>query len=162
MDSILSGLGVYIFLLVIFRLTGNRSLAQITTFDAVLILIIAEAVQEAMIGSDQSMTNAALLVVTLLGFDVLLSILVVRSRFLGRLINDLPVLLVNDGVADNARMARVRVSPDDVLENARSRFGIERFDQIKYAVLERNGSITVVPRQVGWAMPPLREGDSRR
>jgi uncharacterized membrane protein YcaP (DUF421 family) len=154
MDAIASGLGIYIFLLVLFRLTGNRVLAQITTFDAVLILIIAEAIQEAMIGSDQSMTNAALLIVTLLGFDVLLSVATVRSRFLERLINDLPILLVDNGVLLQERMKKVRVSEDDVLENARSGFGIERLDQVKYAILERNGNITIIPREVGWAMPP--------
>ena len=162
MDSIISGLGIYLFLLVIFRLTGNRSLAQITTFDAVLILIIAEAVQEAMVGQDQSMTNALLLVVTLLGFDVLLSILVLRSPLFEKIINDIPVVIVSDGVPDEPRMTRLRVSAEDVLENARMRFGIERFDQIRYAVLERNGSITIVPRQVSWAMPPVVESGQGR
>jgi uncharacterized membrane protein YcaP (DUF421 family) len=154
MDAIASGLGIYIFLLLLFRLTGNRVLAQITTFDAVLILIIAEAIQEAMIGSDQSMTNAALLIITLLGFDVFLSIASVRSRFLERVINDLPILLVDDGLRLEERMKSARVSEDDILENARSGFGIERFDQIKYAVLERNGNITIIPREVGWAISP--------
>jgi uncharacterized membrane protein YcaP (DUF421 family) len=97
MDSIISGLGIYVFLLVLFRLTGNRSLAQITTFDAVLILIIAEAVQEAMIGEDRSMTNAGLLIVTLLGFDVFLSLVSVRSGKLEKIVNDLPTLLIDDG-----------------------------------------------------------------
>jgi uncharacterized membrane protein YcaP (DUF421 family) len=154
MDSIISGLAIYVFLLVLFRFTGNRSLAQITTFDAVLILIIAEAVQEAMIGEDRSMTNAGLLIVTLLGFDVLLSIASVRSRTMEKVVNDLPTLLVDDGVLLQDRMLNVRVSKDDIMENARTHFGLERFDQIKYAVLERNGSITVIPREVGWASAP--------
>jgi uncharacterized membrane protein YcaP (DUF421 family) len=154
MDSIISGLAIYVFLLVLFRFTGNRSLAQITTFDAVLILIIAEAVQEAMIGDDRSMTNAGLLIVTLLGFDVLLSVVSVRSRTLEKVVNDLPTLLLDDGVLLRERMTSVRVSEDDIMENARTHFGIEHIGQIKYAVLERNGSITVIPRTVGWAFPP--------
>lgn len=154
MDSIVSGLAIFVFLLVIFRITGNRSLAQITTFDAVLILIIAEAIQEGMVSSDESLTNAFLLVVTLLGFDVLLAILSVRSPFLERWINGAPVLLVNDGYVHNDVMTRARVSRDDVMEKARQQFGIERFDQIKHAVLERDGSVTVIPRHVGWATPP--------
>jgi uncharacterized membrane protein YcaP (DUF421 family) len=154
MDSIISGFAIYVFLLVLFRFTGNRSLAQITTFDAVLILIIAEAVQEAMIGEDRSMTNAGLLIVTLLGFDVLLSIASVRSRTLEKVVNDLPTLLVDDGELLKERMLNVRVSKDDIMENARAQFGLENFDQIKYAVLERNGSITVIPREVGWAITP--------
>jgi uncharacterized membrane protein YcaP (DUF421 family) len=154
MDSIISGLAIYVFLLVLFRFTGNRSLAQITTFDAVLILIIAEAVQEAMIGDDRSMTNAGLLIVTLLGFDVLLSFVSVRSRTFEKVVNDLPTLLIDDGVLLRERMMSVRVSEDDIMENARAHFGVENVDQVKYAVLERNGSITVIPRSVGWAVPP--------
>jgi uncharacterized membrane protein YcaP (DUF421 family) len=154
MDAIVSGLGIYVFLLLVFRLTGNRVLAQITTFDAVLILIIAESIQGALIGSDQSMTNAALLIITLLGFDVLLSVATVRSRFLDRLINDLPTLLVDNGIRLDDRMKKLRVSEDDILEHARAGFGIEQFEQIKYAILERNGNITIIPREVGWTIPP--------
>jgi uncharacterized membrane protein YcaP (DUF421 family) len=154
MDAIVSGLGIYLFLLVLFRITGTRSLAQITTFDAVLILIIAEAVQNGMVGADHSMTNAVLLVLTLLGLDVLLSVLSVRSTFLEKLINDVPTVLIDDGTPLQVRMKQVRVSEDDILENARSQFGIERLDQIKYAVLERNGSISVIPRRVTWIACP--------
>jgi uncharacterized membrane protein YcaP (DUF421 family) len=111
-------------------------------------------VQEAMIGEDRSMTNAGLLIVTLLGFDVLLSIVSVRSRTLEKVVNDLPTLLIDDGVLLRERMTSVRVSEDDIMENARAHFGIENVGQIKYAVLERNGSITVIPRTVGWAFPP--------
>lgn len=60
MDSILRAAIVYLFLLVLFRLCGRRALGQITAFDLVLLLIISEAAQQAMIGEDNSMTNAAL------------------------------------------------------------------------------------------------------
>jgi uncharacterized membrane protein YcaP (DUF421 family) len=61
MDSVLRALAVYAVLLLVFRIAGKRSLAQITTFDAVLLLIISEAVQQALVDGDESMSNAFLL-----------------------------------------------------------------------------------------------------
>ncbi len=149
MDSVLRGAIVYGFLLVLFRITGKRSLAQITTFDAVLLLIISEAIQQALIDGDESMTNAFLLVLTLLGADVLLSVLTMRWRMLDRLVNDAPLVLVEDGRLLEDRLKKARVGLDDILERARELEGLERLDQIKYAVLERSGGISVVPKQAG-------------
>ena len=73
MDSVARGAAVYLLLLLIFRLAGRRTLAQMTSFDFVLLLIISEAAQNAMIGDDFSVTNGALFVLTLVGLDVLLS-----------------------------------------------------------------------------------------
>ncbi len=147
MDSVFRALAVYAFLLLVFRITGKRSLAQITTFDAVLLLIISEAVQQALIDSDESMINAAILVVTLLLLDVLMSLITVRSRNADKWLNDAPVLIVEDGKPLKDRMIKERIAEDDVMEQARELRGLERMDQIKYAVLERSGHITVVPKE---------------
>src|SRR3712207_512000 len=109
MDSILRGAVVYLVLLVLFRLTGKRSLAQITTFDFVLLLIIAEAIQQAMIDNDNSMTNAFLLVLTLLGLDIALSLVKGRSRLIERWVDDVPLVLVEDGRPLKERMDKARV-----------------------------------------------------
>lgn len=147
MDSVIRALAVYGFLLVVFRITGKRSLAQITTFDAIVLLIISEAVQQALIDSDESMTNAFVLVVTLMTADVVLSLVSMRSEKVDKLLNDVPLVLIDDGELQHERMAKARVTPDDILENARELRGIARFDQIKYAILERNGHVTVIPRE---------------
>ncbi len=147
MDSVLRGVIVYGFLLVLFRITGKRSLAQITTFDAVLLLIISEAIQQALLDGDESMTNAFLLVLTLLAADVPLSVLTMRWPALDRLVNDAPLVLVEDGRLLEDRLKKARVGLDDILERARELQGLERLDQIKYAVLERSGGITIIPKQ---------------
>ncbi len=157
MDSIIRGLVVYGFLLLVFRATGKRSLAQITTFDAVLLLIISEAVQQALIDGDESMVNAFLLVVALVGADVLLSVLSVRSNRLDKLLNDVPLLLIDNDTVHEDRMKKARVTPDDILERARELRGIERLDQIKYAVLERSGAVTVVPKEGSLTFPVERQ-----
>lgn len=150
-DSVVRAAVVYIVLLVLFRLTGKRSLSQITTFDAVLLLIISEAVQQALIDSDTSMTNAFLLVLTLLGLQVAMSVLNFRFRRVDKLLNDVPLLLVADGVPLQDRLSKTRVSEDDILDQARRAWGIERIDQIRFAVLERDGVVSIVPRALPWA-----------
>ena len=147
MDSIVRGAVVYLILLVLFRISGKRSLAQTTTFDFVLLLIVAEAIQQAMIDNDNSMINAFLVVLTLIGIDIGLSLLKGKSRTLEKLVDDVPLVIVEDGRVLKERMAKARVDETDVLVAARELQGLERIDQIKYAVLERSGGISVVPKQ---------------
>ena len=83
MDAVLRSATIYVFLLVIFRLSGKRSLAQITTFDFVLLLIIGEATQQALLGNDFSITYALIVITTLVGIDIGLSLLKQRFQRLG-------------------------------------------------------------------------------
>ena len=161
MDTILRGAAVYIVLLVIFRIAGKRSLAEITTFDAVLLLIVSEAIQQALIDSDRSMTNAFLLVVTLLGLNVLASLVTLRSRRLDKVMNDVPLLIMENGQAIEDRMRRSRVSEDDVLERGRQQWGLRSLDQVRYAVLERSGAITIVPQDLEWVRPTPEQAYGR-
>lgn len=147
MDTVIRAAVVYFVLMIVFRIGGKRSLAQITTFDMVLLLIISEAVQQALLDSDNSMTNAFLLVVTLVGIDIGLSLWKQRSKTVNKLLDDVPLVIVEDGRPLRDRMDRSRVDEDDVLAAAREQRGIERMDQIKYAVLERSGGITVVAKE---------------
>ena len=73
MDSVLRGVVVYLFLLVIVRLSGRRTLAQITAFDFVLLLIVAETTQQALLGDDFSLSNAVVLILTLFTVDIAFS-----------------------------------------------------------------------------------------
>jgi uncharacterized membrane protein YcaP (DUF421 family) len=146
MDAVIRGAVVYFFLLALFRLSGQRALAQVTTFDFVLLLIISEACQQALIGDDNSMTHGALVVLTLVAINIALSLLKQRSKRLETILEDAPLVLVEEGQLLRDRMNKVRVDEDDILEAARDRQGLERIEQIKYAVLERNGDITIIQR----------------
>ena len=146
MESVLRGFSIYFLLLVIFRISGKRSLAQITTFDFVLLLIISETTQQAFGGEDFSITNSFLLIVTLMGIDIGLSLWKQRSRWLDKLLEDTPVLIVDNGQPLKDRMDKERIDENDVIVAARKLCGLERIDQIKYAVLERSGEITVIPK----------------
>ena len=86
------------------------------------------------------------LILTLVGTSLLLSILKVRFHGLARLIDGLPVMVVSDGKVLKDRMNKLNVDEDDVLEAARTLHGLERMDQVKHAVVERGGDISVVPK----------------
>ncbi len=145
MSSILHASTVYVLLLLIFRIAGKRTLNEMTTFDLVLLLIISEAVQQAMLDYDNSMTNAFLVVVTLVGIDILLSVLKHRFPSFGRALEGRPILLVRDGALLERVCARERVDEDDVLSAARNLHGLEHMGQVKHAVLEASGKISVIP-----------------
>jgi uncharacterized membrane protein YcaP (DUF421 family) len=147
MDAVLRASAIYFFLLLIFRLSGKRSIAQITTFDLILLLIISEATQQALLGQDFSLTNAFLVILTLVGIDIGLSLLKQRSPRIEKILEDEPLIIVEEGRPLLDRMKKVRVDEEDVLIAARILQGLERMDQIKYAVLERNGGISIIPKQ---------------
>lgn len=146
MDSVLRGLAVYFGLLIIFRLAGRRSLAQMTPFDLVLALIISETLQQAMVGNDQSVVNALILVLTLVGSATLMSILKVKSVRIERLIDGLPVLAIENGKMREDRMAAMRVDPDDIMAAARELQAVEKLEDIQHVIVENSGKITVIPK----------------
>ncbi len=146
MDNVLRAIAVYSFMLLIFRLGGKRTLAQITTFDFVLLLIIGESTQQALIGNDFSITTAFILIATLIGIEIGVSLVTSRWKGLSKLVDSVPLVIVEDGKILKDRARKERIDESDVLEAARRFHGLERLEQIKYAVLERDGGITVVPK----------------
>ncbi|MBI1402482.1 MAG: DUF421 domain-containing protein [Porphyrobacter sp.] len=146
MDSIIRGAAVYLVLLVIMRLSGRRTLAQSTPFDFVLMLIIAETTQQALLGDDFSITNAALLIVTLIMLDIGFSYLKRWSPRLSRMIEGVPTVLILDGVVDHRALRLARVDVGDILVAARSQHGIETLEKIRHAILESDSGISIIPR----------------
>lgn len=145
MDSVLRAASIYLILMILFRIMGTRALAQITTFDFILLLIISETTQQAMVGQDFSLTNAVLAIVTLVMLDLGLSLLKSKFPNLEKWLEGLPLVIVENGVPLKERMQRARVDESDVLAAARETQGLERMEQIKYAVLERSGGISIIP-----------------
>lgn len=147
MDAVLRTLAVYTVLMLVLRVTGKRSLSQITTFDFVLLLIISEATQQALLGDDFSVMAAVLVITTLIVADLALSQLKEWVPAIGPWVDDVPLVLVEQGKPIERHLRKSHVDVDDVLEAAREKQGLERMDQIKYAVLERTGSISIIPSE---------------
>lgn len=144
MDAVVRGLAIYFTLLVIIRLSGRRTLAQMTPFDLVIILVISETTQQAMLGDDFSITNAILLILTLFTTDIGLSYLKRWWPQAGHVIDGVPTILVVDGVYDSKALRGCRLDREDVMEAARSQEGIETVQEIKFAILEVSGAISII------------------
>lgn len=147
MDTVLRSVAVYIFLLVVFRISGKRSLSQITTFDFILLLIISEATQQALVGDDFSIVNTFVVVASLVVLDVMFSWMENRLPAFGRVVGSLPVVIVEHGRMLEDRAKREGITLSEILTAGRETHGLERLEQFKYAILERHGGISVVPTE---------------
>lgn len=135
---------VYGGLLVGLRLTGKRELGQMTVFDLIVILLIANAVQNAMTGPDFSVQGGLLAAGVLLVVNYLVSLLPLQGRFWGRLLGGAPTVLVQDGQFIDPHLKRERLDRDEV-EMVIREHGIDSVAAVKLAVLETDGSISIVP-----------------
>lgn len=147
MNPVIRGIIVYLFLMLIFRLSGKRSLAQTTPFEFVLLLIISEVTQQALVGEDYSITASLILILTLVGTDLLFSYIKTKFKTFEKIAESVPLIIVAEGKPLKDRMVKSRVSEEDILEAARNAHGLERMDQIKYAVLEIDGTISVISKE---------------
>jgi uncharacterized membrane protein YcaP (DUF421 family) len=139
---------VYFALLIGLRVAGKRELGQMAPFDLVVILVISNAVQNAMVGSDTSLTAGLVAALTLLVVNWGVSQLGLRSRRLGGQIIGTPSLLVNDGHFIDDHLRKEGITTDEVMQALREH-GVARIEDVELAVLEVDGSISVVPRSPG-------------
>ena len=146
MDGVLRGAVIYLILFVLFRVFGQRTLAQVTPFDFVVLLIVGEATQQALLGDNFSITQAAVVIATLLLLERLWDLLAWRFPRFRRVAESRPLVLMVDGVLDRQAMRRVQVTEEDILQAARAGPGVERMDQIKHVVLESTGGLSIIPR----------------
>lgn len=146
MEILLRGATIYFVLYLLMRLSGNRQFAQMTAFDGVLLILIAEVTGQALIGEDYSVTGALLIIGTIIGLDILISLVKRRWKAGDKVVEGVPILLVDEGNLIGQNLAKERVEKEDILEAAREKHGLERLEDIQYAILERDGNISIVPR----------------
>jgi uncharacterized membrane protein YcaP (DUF421 family) len=142
-DIALRTLAVYLIILIGLRLAGKRELGQMTVFDLVVLLLIANAVQNAMVGPDTSLLGGILAAVVLLALNTIVARLRLRSPRLRRLVEGTPTLLVLHGepIPDHLRREGI---DQETLEAALREHGVEDLADVEMAVLEIDGSISVV------------------
>lgn len=154
MDTILRALAVYFFLVLVFRFAGKRNLAETSNFELVVLLIISETIQQAVIDHDGSLTNAFVAILTLMAASIVMSWLKQRLPVLDRWLEGTPVLLVENGNVVKRHLHEARLTEQEVLMAARRDHGVERLADIKFAVLEPGGQITTVPYRTGGTAQP--------
>jgi len=147
MDSVIKSLVVYFVLWLVIRATGRRTLGQLTVFDFILFLIIGGAASRALMAQDYSLTHAFLVIATFVVVDVAVSLLERDVPQLAHVLKGVPTVVVENGHALSTRLRRARISEDDVLEAARRAHGLERIDEIKFAIFEASGHISIIPKR---------------
>ena len=143
-NIILRTAAVYFVILAGLRLAGKREIGQMTVFDLVLLLLIANAVQNAMVGPDTSLIGGVIAAGMLLGLNALVARLRLRSTRLRHLIEGSPTLLILHGEVIPEHLRREGID-EDTLEAAVREHGVANLSDVEMAVLEIDGSISVVP-----------------
>ena len=147
MEAVLHGLAIYVVLILLFRLAGRRKVEDASVSDLLLLIVLGEGVQQALIGREsQSLVVMAVLIVLLIGLIRISDYVGVRSRRDDARYHNGPIVLVEDGEPLPEQLVCARVTEQDILNEARRAQGLERMEQIKYAVLDKTGDIAVVPR----------------
>lgn len=141
-EKIARTIAVYLVIAILLRVAGRRLLAQMNSLDLVVVLLLSNVVQNAIIGPDNSVLGAVIGAVVLIGFDLLMDLLTQRSRGLRHLLEGRPVRLIEDGSVDRTALARVGIR-DRELALALSRQGVEKVAQVRAASLESAGDLLV-------------------
>ncbi len=137
---------VYFLLLAMIRMTGKRTMGQFTPFDMLLVVLLGNAVQNALLGQDTSVGGGLLLAATLIALNWIVGLLSARSPKVERWVEGSPVLLAREGQVYRDVLRRELISRED-FEKAMREAGCLEIADIRLAVLENTGHITVVPRQ---------------
>jgi uncharacterized membrane protein YcaP (DUF421 family) len=142
-EKLLRCILIYGFLVVAFRLTGKRQFGQMTAFDLIVLLIISELVQNALVGDDHSVTGGMISVTTLILVNAGVAWLTYRYKFLERAIEHQPTILVRHGrvLWDNVR--REHMTPAEFRSALRQR-GVMSLKQVRFVLLEEDGEISVI------------------
>ena len=143
LDVALRSIAVYLFMIIGLRIFGKNQLSQLNAGDVILLLLISNAVQNAMVGSDTSLHGGLVAALVLFAANFGLKKLMFKNKKLKYLIQDEPVILVKDGIADFEHLKKAEISVDELLETIREH-GVETVKKVKLAVLEVDGNISVV------------------
>ena len=144
-EFIVRGCIVYVFLLILIRITGKRQVGQLAPFDLVLLLVLSNAVQNAMNGGDNSVGGGLISAVTLVLLNYVIGMATYRSKALEALIEGRPDVLIHNGILFPAVMKRAKLTHHE-LNAALRQSGCVCVEEVHTAVLENNGAISVVPK----------------
>jgi uncharacterized membrane protein YcaP (DUF421 family) len=145
METVLRVALIYILLLAGLRVLGKREFGQLAPMELIALLLIPEIVSQALIGDDYSLTNALVAISTLFVLVFLNSLLTHMSRGFESVVESTPTVLAHDGRLVHDNLHRERITPSEIYSEMR-KSGLERLEQVRWAVLEGDGKISIVSR----------------
>src|SRR4051812_9335408 len=145
MDLVFRATAIFVFLYLITRVIGRRELASLEPFDLILLVVIGDLIQQGVTQSDYSVTGAMTVITTFSALTVLVSFLNFRFRRLRLALDGQPIVLVMDGKVLEGNLRRERMTRDELEAEARLQQA-ESIENVKLAVLETGGNISVIPK----------------
>ena len=143
LDIALRSLSVYVFMLVAIRLTGKKELSQLNTIDVVLILLISNAVQNAMVGNNTSLLGGLAAAAVLFILNYILKKVAFKSKKIRELIFEHPEILIHNGKLNFDKLSHLGIS-DEELKEAMREHGVEHYKDVKLAIFEVDGNISII------------------
>jgi len=143
LDIALRSLAVYAFMLIAIRLTGKKELSQLNTIDVVLILLISNAVQNAMVGDNTSLLGGIAAAAVLFILNYILKKVTFKNKKLREIIFQHPEILIHDGKLNFDKLSHLGIS-DEELKEALREHGVEHYKDVKLAIFEVDGNISII------------------
>ena len=143
LDITLRSVAVYFFMIIALRIFGKKELSQLNTADVILILLISNSVQNAMVGANTSLYGGLIAAFSLFVINYLFKKVMLKSKFIKELIQDKPEVLIHNGKIEFKTLARLGITSEE-LEEAMREHGIEYYKDVKLAMFEIDGNISII------------------
>lgn len=143
LEIVLRCISVYFFMLIALRIFGKQQLSQLNTADVILILLISNAVQNAMVGSDSSLQGGLIAAFVLFLLNFIVKKIMLKNKFLGNLIEQKSEILIRNGKADFTMLSKLGINSEELNEAMREH-GVEHIKDVKLAMMEIDGNISIV------------------
>lgn len=147
-EVVLRSVAVYLFIVLAIRLFGKKELAQLSVVDLVFILLISNAVQNAMVGSDTSLQGGLIAALALFITNFLLKKLLLKNKKISELLQGKAIMLIYEGVLLEQNLNSAEITREE-LEAAVREHGVQAFSKVKLAIMEVDGNISIVSSDFG-------------
>jgi len=143
---VMSSTAVYLFIILAIRLFGKKELAQLSIIDLVFILLISNVVQNAMVGSDSSLSGGLVAATTLFVINYLFKFLIYRFPKLNTFVQGSDLMLIYKGQLNQQNMTKARITHEEIIEAVREH-GVSEIREVDLAVLEVDGNISIISNE---------------
>ena len=143
LDITLRSVAVYFFMIIALRIFGKKELSQLNTADVILILLISNSVQNAMVGANTSLYGGIIAAFSLFVINYIFKKVMLKSKFIKELVQDKPEVLIHNGKIEFKTIARLGITAEE-LEEAMREHGIEYYKDVKLAMFEIDGNISII------------------
>lgn len=143
LNIIISSSVVYLFIMIAIRLFGKKELTQLSVLDIVFVLLISNAVQNAMVGPDTSLSGGIVAAASLFLMNTIFKYILFRSKTITNLLEGEPVILISEGKINDKNLLKLKLSTDELLEAVREH-GVNDITDVNLAILEVDGNISII------------------